>query len=97
MVKVIWDDVAKKDLRAAYNYIKERSPQNAEKVRSEVVKNAAALAVHPEIYPLDRFKLNNDGSYRTFKLFSYIISFRVMNDSIRIIRVRHTKQRPLPH
>ena len=50
-----------------------------------------------EIYTLDQLKQNNDGSYRTYVKYSYRISYRIMNDVVRILRVRHTSREPLEY
>ena len=91
----IWSKSAQRQLRAAYYYIKQDSLQNAEKVRDEIIDLSIELALKPEIYPLDKYKSNNDGSYRAFELHRYRVSYRVLKDVIRIVRMRHTSRSPL--
>ncbi|MBK8607580.1 MAG: type II toxin-antitoxin system RelE/ParE family toxin [Chitinophagaceae bacterium] len=43
----------------------------------------------------DKFKENNDGSYRAFEKHHYRISYRFDNRVIRILRVRHTSREPI--
>lgn len=50
---VIWSDVAKNQLNAAHEYIKQDSLQNAKKVIAEIVNAIIALASNPERHPLD--------------------------------------------
>lgn len=65
-LKVVWSDDARQQLRAAYNYIKKDSLQNAKKVRSDITVMTGSLIKNPERFAPDKYKLNNDGSYRAF-------------------------------
>jgi len=94
VVKVLWDEMAKRELRAAYNYIKKNSLQNAIKVTTEIRNYANEVAKHPETHSLDKYKLNNDGTFRYFEMHKLRVSYRVLNNGILITRVRHTKQKP---
>ena len=40
---IIWDDVAKTELREAYNYIKKNSTANALSVRNNILKSVREL------------------------------------------------------
>jgi plasmid stabilization system protein ParE len=91
----IWSRLASNQLQKSYNYIKRSSLQNAEKVRDEIIDKTIALAHNPEIHPLDKYKTLNDGSYRAFELHRYRVTYRVLKESIRIVRLRHTSQSPL--
>ncbi len=90
----IWSNRAKKQLQSAFNYIKQDSLQNAEKVRDEIIDLSIKLASHPEIYPPDKYKLNNDGSYRAFELHRHRVSYRILKNEVRIVRLRHTSRSP---
>jgi plasmid stabilization system protein ParE len=90
----IWSNRAKKQLRAVFEYIKQDSPQNAEKVRDELIDATIKLASHPETYPIDKYKINNDGSYRAFELHHYRVSYRILKTEIRVVRLRHTSRSP---
>ena len=76
--KVVWSDEAKKQLKEAYKYIRKDSLQNAEKIRSEIVSAAHKIPDNPERYAPDKFKLDNDGSYRAFEEYKYRIVYRVL-------------------
>ncbi len=91
----IWGKSAKKQLQAAFDYIKHDSLQNAEKVRDEIIDTSIELVLNSEIHPLDKYKLNNDGTYRAFELHRYRVSYRVLKNEIRIIRLRHASRSPL--
>ena len=73
MVIIVWRKKALTELNNIYKYIKKTSPQSAMKVRSEILTTAGELKLHPEIYPLDRFKKDNDGTFRAFEKYSYRI------------------------
>ncbi len=92
---VRWRKSALKELQAAYDYIKERSHQAADKVRTEIIEHTEELTKHPEIHSLDKYKVNNDGTYRYFEMHKYRIAYRVTKGIIRIYRVKHTMQSPL--
>jgi len=71
---IIWSKSARKQLEAIYDYIKQDSLQKAKKVRDEIIDFTISLTSKPEIYSLDKYKLNNDGTYRVFELHRYRIS-----------------------
>lgn len=93
----VWSKRAKIALIEAYEYIREDSPQNAAKVRDEIIDLTIDLPTHPEKHPPDKYKKGNDGSYRAFEIYHYRISYRIMVDEIRIIRMRHTRRTPLSY
>jgi plasmid stabilization system protein ParE len=96
MVKknVVWDDLAKASLKAAYNYIKRDSLQQAEKVKEGIITVTNKLAEHPEAYPPDKYRTYKDVRFRAFEKYNYRISYFIAEDEIRILRFRHVKQQP---
>ena len=92
-----WNRDALNQLIKAVEYIQEDSPQNAEKVRKEIFAEITVVSSHPEKYPPDKYKLNNDGSFRVFEMHKYRISYRTIKNEIRIIRFRHTKRNPVKY
>jgi len=91
----VWTPQAKAELRKAYDYISKDSPQNARKVVDELTRIAHQLPAQPEMFPADKFKKNNDGSWRAFEKFHYRISYLITSTEIRIVRMRHTSKTPL--
>ena len=94
---VVWRKLALKQLNKAYEYIKKDSLQSAKKVREKIFNTAEELKHNPEIYSLDKYRKNNDGSVRAFEVYKYRVAYQVTQSEIRILRVRHTKRDPLKH
>lgn len=91
---VSWNKNAYVALQKAYEYIKETSPANAEKVKEGILSITRKLPENPEKYPLDKFKINNPGNYRAFEKYSYRVAYRHTEKVIKILRIRHVKQEP---
>lgn len=89
-----WNRQALKQFDKAIAYIENDSPANAEKFKRDILFKIDDLLKHPEKYAIDKYKINNDGSFRAFELHRHRISYRFKNNKIRIIRVRHTKMNP---
>lgn len=74
---VIWCPQARVQLQHAYLYIQKDSSQNAEKVRNGILGATRKLLAGPERFPLDKYKKDNDGSFRAFELFRYRVAYQV--------------------
>jgi plasmid stabilization system protein ParE len=92
--KVFWDEEARQQIRSIYEYIKVDSPRSANKVRDDIIALTRKLPSQPESHPPDKYKADNDGSFRAFEKHHYRISYRIREKEIRILRVRHTKMNP---
>lgn len=92
--KVIWPPHAQKQLAQACEYIASSSPQNAQKVKTAILASTRELAAHPEKHPPDKYKNNNDISFRAYELHRFRIAYRITENEIIIVRIRHTKQNP---
>src|SRR4051794_12982411 len=90
-----WNKKAIDQFEKAISYIEEDSIANADKFKVDILSRIDGLLNQPEMFSVDKFKVNNDGTFRAFELHSYRISYRYKNDEIRIIRVRHTKMNPI--
>ena len=90
-----WDRTTWAQLQQLYEYIFENSPKNAKKVRQEIVEMVDCIPSNPLRHGKDKFKKNNDGTYRYFELHHYRIAFRITDEEIKILRVRSTHQEPL--
>lgn len=91
---VKWPLPVQRQLEKVYQYILLSSYQNAEKVKSDILDSTRTLPEHPEIYPRDKYRKNNDGSFRAYEIHHYRITYRITNKDIIIVRVRHTSMEP---
>jgi plasmid stabilization system protein ParE len=94
-LKVVWSEDSLFQLKNSLKYLKDESPKSASKVKSILLKTAKELSKTPEVYALDRFRKDNDGSFRSFEKYSYRVTYQVKETQILILRVRHTSREPL--
>ncbi|HMO63150.1 MAG TPA: type II toxin-antitoxin system RelE/ParE family toxin [Ferruginibacter sp.] len=96
MVKnqLVWTKRSLQHMRALYKYIGENSPQNALKVVNDIIAAMEKITANPEYYNPDKYKIDNDGSYRAFEKHRYRIVYRYQKNIIRVLRIRHTKMEP---
>ena len=92
--EVIWPLQAQNQLRKIYDHILPDSYENAEKVKNDILLSTRKLAANPEMYPSDKYRTNNDGSFRAYELFRYRIAYRITEKKIIIVRIRHTSREP---
>lgn len=92
--KIIWPLLAQTQLAKIYRYILKISYQNAEQVKADILASTAKLSANPEIHPADKYKKYNDGSFRAYELYHYRIAYRITEEEIIIVRVRHTAMEP---
>jgi plasmid stabilization system protein ParE len=95
--KITWSKTSLSQFDAAIEYIKAKSVTDAENIRLQILQKVGQLALSPEMHPPDKYKMNNDGTYRAFELFHYRISYRIIKNEIEIFRVRHTNMMPKLH
>jgi len=88
------DDHAQRQLREIVKYIKNDSPANANKVRDDIYRIAASLTEHPAKFPPDKFKIDNNGDYRAFEKHHLRVAYRITENEIRILSIRHTGMLP---
>ncbi|MEO8960941.1 MAG: type II toxin-antitoxin system RelE/ParE family toxin [Ginsengibacter sp.] len=83
MVKEVrWPTKTQRQLEKAYRHILSDSYQNAEKVRADIFASTRKLVANPEIHPPDKYKRNNDGSFRAFELHRYRIAYRITRKAL---------------
>jgi len=95
--KIVWDNIAKEYLKNSLRYIKNDSPKNAAQVKDLINNTIKEIPSHPEKYPADKYRLNNEGNYRALEIYYFRISYFIGDDEIRIVRVRNTHQIPLAY
>jgi plasmid stabilization system protein ParE len=96
MVKnqLVWTKSSEKHLIALYKYISEHSLQNAIKVVNDIIEATEKAIENPFYYNPDKYKIDNDGSFRAFEKHRYRIVYRYQKKIIRVLRVRHTSMEP---
>lgn len=93
--KIIWRKPSLLYLEKAIDYIRKDSIKNSEIVANAILASIDKAARFSEHFPPDKYKLNNTGSFRAFEIYSFRISFYADEKIIRIVRIRHTKQKPV--
>jgi plasmid stabilization system protein ParE len=93
--KISWDKQSVNYFRETIRYIRKDSPQNADKVKQEILEKIAELSIRPEIHSPDKYKLNNNGQYKAFELYHLRVAYLVKEDEIIIARIRSAHQEPL--
>ena len=94
---VVWDFEALDQLKECYDYLNNKSIKSAKKVKDSILAETRKIAEHPEKFPLDKFKIDNDGYFRAFEKYNFRISYRINQNEIRILRIRHIKRNPLKY
>lgn len=92
---VIWTESAKEQLEEIYRYIAEDSILQADITFDKIISAATILSQQPYKFPPDKYKIDNDNSYRAFEIYRYRISYKITSDVIYIIRIRSTYQNPV--
>jgi addiction module RelE/StbE family toxin len=92
--EVVWTKRSQKQMRQVFKHISKDSPKNASKVILEIADAVEKAIPNPEIYAADKYKTNNDGSYRALEKHHYRVAYRFSKNIIRVLRVRHTSMEP---
>ena len=97
--KIIWSSDALGQLEDIHFYIffESKSVTIADKIVNTIFDSTDILKTQPEIYKLDKQKVNNDGSFRVYSVYDYSISYQRTLDSIFILRVRHNARKSKKH
>jgi plasmid stabilization system protein ParE len=94
---VVWTKRSQKQMRQLFKHISKDSPKNASKVVLEIVDTVHRAVNNPEMYVSDKYKTDNDGSYRAFEKHHYRVVYRFSKNVIRVLRVRHTSMEPFEY
>jgi hypothetical protein len=82
-MKIKWSKAAVHNLIAAIEYLEEKGDYKyAIKLESEILKAILELPNSHLLYEIDRFKFNNDNTFKAFVIDKYRISFRVKSSEI---------------
>jgi len=96
-IKIEWTNQAHIQFNELLEYLNNESEQALSIVGNAIVDEIEHLPKHPAAHPLDRFKTNNDGTYRACIVYSYRISYLIDKNIIYILRIRHTSREPLEY
>lgn len=95
-MEIKWSKIAVRQLEKALDFIiKEGFAQYATELQHDILLRIENLTDNYNIYQLDKYKTDNDGTYHAFEVDDYRISYRVINSEIRIIRIRHTSRKTI--
>ena len=89
MRRVIWTDEARANLLAIRNYIAQFSPLAAQRFSLKLVAAAEDLAENP-----DRGRKVDPGRRELSLIRPYLIRYRVEDEAVFILRIRHAARRP---
>lgn len=93
-MRIKWNKSAVQQLLDAIRFIEENGFYSyAEELEKEILSRIRNIPQNPVIYPIDKYRRNNDGSYRAFEVDQYRVSYRSKDDEVRIVRIRHTSRR----
>ncbi|SHF76556.1 Plasmid stabilization system protein ParE [Salegentibacter echinorum] len=97
--KIIWSPSSLRQLEIIHQDILQlsKSLKIADGFIDDIIKSTDILISQPDIYTLDDNKIKNDGSYRSYEIRTYQISYRILTHTIRIIRVRYSGKEPRQH
>ncbi|WP_269222423.1 type II toxin-antitoxin system RelE/ParE family toxin [Flavobacterium sp. IMCC34518] len=95
---LVWDKLAFDQLKEMYDSLKMGGNLSyANRIKNSVLKTTKELLDNPYIFEQDRFKYDNDGSFRAFVKFKYREAYKITETQIRILRVRHTSREPIEY
>jgi plasmid stabilization system protein ParE len=86
--------LAKESLDNIYEYILQDSLLNARKVKKELIKLVGSLNDFPKKYSKEEFLLELSENFRSVSKWSYKVIYEITNESIIIVDIFHTSQRP---
>jgi len=93
-MRIKWNRSAIQQLLDAIRFIEENSFYSyAEELEKDILSRIKNIPANPEKYPVDKYRKDNDGSYRAFEVDEYRVSYRSKPNEIRIVRIRHTSRR----
>lgn len=85
-----WDRLAKESLDDICEDIRQGSPQNARKVKKELIKLVGTLNDFPDKYSREEFLEEEPENYRSVSKWTYKIIYEVTDEAIIIADIVHT-------
>lgn len=93
-VALRWSATARKQFKSILLNLNNESPFGAKIVLDTILDRVAQLPRHPEMYPADKLREDQDNSFRAFTVFSYRITYRITTSAIIVYRIRHSSREP---
>lgn len=93
-IPVEWDINERERFKELIKDIKKRSEHLAERIKIKVKESLDFIKENPYIYEADTLKTDNDGSYRKFTAIQIRVVYKIDDDKIIIVRVRHAESEP---
>ena len=94
-VEIRWSKAALNQFAEVLDFILENDfGQYATELEDKIILKLEALILNQQLYPADRFKRDNNGSWRAFEVDEYRISYRLHKSHITVVRIRHTSRKP---
>ncbi|MFT3773206.1 MAG: type II toxin-antitoxin system RelE/ParE family toxin [Minicystis sp.] len=90
---VVWTRLADRDLEQDFAYLRERSPQTAQRFAADIFAAVEKLERHPELGPIAR-DITPIGRYRHLPVGRHRILYRIDDGTLLILRVWDTRRDP---
>ncbi len=91
---IYWSLFAQENLKDIYDYIKCDSPQNARKVRADIIKLSKSISHLPFKYEECAEIPTKNKIYRKATYAPYKIVYRIKGNKVEILSVFHSSQNP---
>lgn len=94
--EIVWTETAQNQLEDIYFYLLEitKSDSLPEKIVETIYNSVSILKSNSEIYEWDEMKQPNTKDYRAYEIYNYRVSYKITDNFIFILRIRHTSRNP---
>jgi len=89
-VRVIWSPTALRHVMRAYEYLEDFNPFAATALAEALIAAGDSL----QNFPHRGRRVSGTDLRELVTAYPYVIRYRIVRDSVRILRVRHTARRP---
>jgi addiction module RelE/StbE family toxin len=89
-VRVIWSPTALRNVTHAYEYLEDFNPYAAKALAEALLAAGDSL----ENFPHRGRNVPGTDLRELVTAYPYVIRYRIVRDTVRILRVRHTARRP---
>ena len=92
---IVWNASALERFADELESLAQSSYSQAERLEEAILSSLQLATDMPERYAKDKYKQNNPGHYRAFETHNYRVLYRYDKKQIRVLRIRHIRQKPL--